>query len=176
MKNKLVLIFGCIFLAFISISLKCKGQNLKYLYLEKNDAITLANAATGSRIVFQFFYDASGNLTLYAWPKKFGSSANADTDGQILKIGKGELPVANLNQVLFANLHIAHTRFKDFKDKCGLYAFTVFIPHIDPIDGSGIKHVYYEILGTNDSPTFKKALTLTTITTTKNPSPPHNSY
>jgi hypothetical protein len=181
MKKKSALLLGCTFLACMAISLNCKGQNLKYLWLTATDMTYLIKQTTKDKIHFQFFHDKSNTLTLYGWPER--DVDNDDTEHRTLNIGTGPASIdLKGKDILLATLNLGKKRIKALSDAINdkKYKSIIFDPvEYEPIDGSVIIHVYYKIYGsfTDDGSDLKgKGVTKADpITTTKNPSPPRQA-
>jgi hypothetical protein len=190
MKTKSALLLGCTFLACMAISLNCKSQYLKYLWLNKSEVQDLIDNASNNRIFFQFYHNKSHTLTLFAWPENTGE--NDDNETKMLKMDPKGKVIYNLNDknVLLATLNIGPKEIKKIEYAINAHKFNsiIFWPRIDKIDYSGIYHVYYDIYGSNKVPAeirntiFLKTLLYYSnvsyiyyITTTKNPSPPRQA-
>jgi hypothetical protein len=167
-------VFSCVFLACMALSTVCKSQTIKSLYLSREGLDSLVNKVKKNIIVLQFFVNKSGNLTLYAWPKRNDEGHNEKIEGVMLDTVKNSPPLSTTgNNYLLANLQIGKDQIKSLRR--AKYKYYIFLPSKDYIDEVNIFHIYYDIRGTNEDPKLgnvpqMKALAF--IATTKNPSPP----
>lgn len=170
--KKAVFVFTCAFLTCMTLSYNCKSQNIKMLYLSREGLDGLLDKAKKNVIVLQFFVNRSGDLTLYAWPKRNDEGHNKKTEGIMLDTVKNS-PSTTGNNYLLANLEIDKDKIKSLRST--KFKYYIFQPSIDYIDDINIFHIYYDIRGTDEDPRLgyvpqMKALAF--IATTKNPSPP----
>jgi hypothetical protein len=160
------------------LSYNCKSQVIKSLYISKEGLKSLLDGIKKDKVSFQFFVNKSGDLTLYAWPKKNNDEQNEKRDGIMLDTVKNSLPLSTTGyNYLLANLQIGKDQINSLRD--AKYKYYIFQPSKDYIDDVNIFHIYYDIRGTNEDPRLgyvpqMKALAF--ITTTKNPSPPKTRY
>jgi hypothetical protein len=175
--KKAVFVFICAFLTCMTLSYNCKSQTIKSLYISKDTLKILLDRVKKDKVSFQFFVNKSGDLTLYAWPKKNDDEQNEKTDGIVLEVVKNSSPLnTSENNFLLATLNIGRNKVRDLRDsiKNKKYNYYIFEPTKGEIDGVAISHIYYIIYGVYEDPRsgyVPKTKALARITT-KNPSPP----
>jgi hypothetical protein len=175
--KKASFVFSCVFLACMALSYNCKSQVIKSLYISKEGLKSLLDGVKKDKVSFQFYVNKSGELTLYAWPKKNDDEQNERTDGIALEVVKNSTPLnTSENNFLLATLNIGKSKVKDLRDtiKKTKYNYYIFEPTKGEIDGVPISHIYYNIYGIYEDPrsgSLPKTSPLAPINT-KNPSPP----
>ncbi|WPU91670.1 hypothetical protein SNE25_20335 [Mucilaginibacter sabulilitoris] len=178
MKKKWMPVFGCAFSTLLLLSIDCRGQIAKTLYLSKEETKNLLTSTSGAehKIIFQFYLNSSNELTLYAWPKKRANDENNNADLKELHIGKDKEIKLNGQNVLLGNLNLAKKRIdtilNDLNNTTKNYKYIIFDPVMKTIGSSPINHLHYTIYGITGDITSLASLTKTRITDTRNPSPP----
>src|SRR4051794_34345167 len=92
--TKAAYIFCCVFLACMALPSFSKSQTVKSLYISREGLESLTDKVKKDKIVFQFFVNKTGVLTLYAWPKRNDDDHNDKTDGVMLDTVKNAPPLS----------------------------------------------------------------------------------
>lgn len=172
--TKAAYFFCCVFLACMALPSTSKSQTVKSLYISREGLESLIDKVKKDKIVFQFFVNKTGVLTLYAWPKRNDDEHNEKLEGVMLDTVKNAPPLSTAgNDYLLANLQIGKDQIKSLRR--AKFKYYVFLPAKDYIDEVNIFHIYYDIRGTDEDPRsgyVPQMKALAFLATTKNPSPP----